>query len=157
MSFLWKFLYQEFKAGAFTAKGSPSSRQASINKAKVFEIMKTLKNIFVTFARALIMDQSFTEYEIDLKSGHMFHIDKAHCNCGLIQLARPLTDPQSKLNVFEATNLDLIDFETVLEYKVTDTTDNVELLDCSSSKLNCLRIAQEIIVSILQVGVFIHD
>lgn len=156
LCYLWKFLYQEFKVSAFTVSATESRRQTSINKAKVFELLKVLKHIFINFARCLL-DHSFVEYDIDLTNGHLFHMNKTRCNCGYIQLDRSKSlSADSKVNIFEETNFNLIDFEAVLEYKMSDKG-SLELMECCESKLNALRITQEIVVSILQVGVFIHD
>lgn len=159
LCYLWKFLYQEFKASAFAAT-IESRRQTSINKAKVFELLKALKHIFINFARRLL-DNSTVEYNIDLMNGHLFHVNKTRCNCGYIQLDRSMTCAETnKANIFEETNFNLVDFDSLLEYKLSDkgtALANLELMECCESKLNALRITQEIVVSILQVGVFIHD
>jgi len=151
MCYLWKFLYQEFKS-AFN--GAFRDRQIYINRSKVFQLMSIIQTIFINFAKNLL-NSSLYDYKLDTSSGHLFQTGKKRCNCGFLG-----TKSDSLINIFEPVDFASISYEEMLCHEIKDGLDsqkNLTIIDCLESKLNSLMICREIVGSILQVGVFLHD
>lgn len=154
MCYLWKFIYQEFNS-CFKDSNEDKYRQININKAKVFELMKTVQIIFTNFFKCLL-EKGLSNYFLDISSGHLF-LNGKRCNCGLLNQSDSVT---AWVNLYEEINYNEINFELMLKHQISERC-NAEkailLIDCFESKLNCLKMVREILGSILQVGVFIHD
>ena len=152
ISFLWKFLYQEFIDSFQSAN---RTRQNFVNKSRIFDLMKSIKRIFMNFARYLL-PSTLDEYNIDLTSGHLFQINVSQCDCSLIHKEQL----EMSVNLMGEISFREIDFERILNHKIhvrKEAELDMQLMDCFDSKLNCLKLTREVIGSILQVGVFIHD
>ena len=86
-----------------------------------------------------------------MNSGHLFESNLS-CNCGLFN--NKLNENFIDLN--DEINYMTINFKDILSIKLTNES-NVELLDSVDSKINVFKLAREILISILQIGVFIHN
>ena len=151
----WKFIRDKF-SGSLNA-ATIKDRHFYNKTADIFNLFKTLKQTFISFAKCLLLDDLY-DYDLDLQSGHLFSTssDSISCICGFIRREQANT----MINLFEEINFDQIDFSLVLSHRINvrqEAESNVDLVDCCESKLNCFKLAREITASILQVGVFIHD
>ena len=82
------------------------------------------------------------------------HIYDLNCNCGLFKL-KELTQTHIDLN--DMVNFSLIDFVNILVPNEHLLRISTNFIDCYHSKINAFMLAREILSSILQIGVLIHN
>lgn len=119
------------------------------HKSNLINLLRVTKLVFYSFAKNLLDKDE--DYKLDLNSGHLFK-SSANCSCGLF--VNRLNGNFIDLN--EEINYMTINFKDILSIKLTNES-NVELLDSVDSKINVFKLAREILTSILQIGVFIHN
>lgn len=131
-----------------------SDEETALKRATIVPYLRHLKSIFQPYFIQLL-DNDIIEYRIDLDSGHLFHEESSHCVCNLFNSSK-----QSRLvGLDDDLFLDTIDFSSIL----SDSTDRrnhpseTVFIDCLESKLNALTVSRDILSTILNVGVFIHD
>lgn len=139
--FLWKYI---------TSNTSP------VKQMDLFNLKKIIKIVFFKYAKNLL-DKS-KEYRLDLKSGHLFNND-LKCNCGLYKLNNLKFDYNSLLDLDDDINFVSINFSNLLTTNtdLSRTESDIKLIDSLDSKINVFKLAREILASILQIGVFIHN
>ncbi len=158
MCYLWKFLYQEFSA---TFTSTNKDRQTYMKRSKIFQLMASIKTIFISFAKNLL-NTSLFDHRLDTSSGHLFQTGKERCHCGLLETqerSKPSASG-SLINMFEPVDFARVNFAEMLCHELSErehAEGNLNLMDCLESKVNCLMICREVVSSILQVGVFLHD
>lgn len=151
-------------------KSSSSSSNATKSESNlVVWHLKQIKSLFFNFFQRLLQHDS-AEYSLDLHSGHLFHRNNTECVCGLLILCpdspnhhhRSTTTMMMRLD--DDLSIELADFVSRLFAANLDQTlaqrinpRPVRLLDCLDSKLNALGVARDILTTILNIGVFIHD
>ena len=141
MCFAWKSLANQFKL-------------VNKNRASLFSQMNVIKSVLFSFAKNLL-DES-DEWRLDLSSGHLFKINDLNCNCGLFKSNETIIHSFIDLN--DNINYSLIEFKEILVPNNESLLRNSpRFIDCYDSKINALMLAREILSSILQIGVFIHN
>lgn len=139
MCFIWKSLASQ-------------SKLVNKNRAVLFRQMNVIKSVLFSFAKNLL-DES-VEWKLDLSSGHLFKTYDLNCNCGLFKL-KELTQTHIDLN--DMVNFGLIDFVNILVPNEHLLRISTNFIDCYHSKINAFMLAREILSSILQIGVLIHN
>lgn len=123
--------------------------------------LKQFRAVFANYFNRLLVDD-YDEYAIDLDSGHLFHRPQKQnlnneCVCGLFS-----SESSNFLRLDDDRALDLAEFPSKLFSNPDVLTRKTHkpsprLLDCLESKLNALNVARDLLTTLLNVGVFIHD
>ena len=128
-------------------------------KFLILTLTKQLKQIFFSYFRCLLNDDP-DEYKIDIESGHLFHTksNNSNCECGLFKLKNFNLD-KDLIEILD--DFSMLESERILAFsqtsqRLTKIEENICLIDCFESKINCLKIAHDILSSIIHLGVFIY-
>jgi hypothetical protein len=168
MSFMWRSLYDNFDHLLADSTSEKSHIKGSARKAMQISFMKKVKSIFMKYLTRLLVRHS-SEYKLNLETGHLFCLkqeQKFTCKCGLFS-----TKINQQLSVdsfvelsFDDFNPVLDNFDKVLSYEknevieiVRNEESNVKLIDCYESKVNALKIASDILSTVLHIGVFVYN
>lgn len=127
----------------------------NIEKPNLVWHSKQLKQIFLNYFLRLLEHDS-SEYSINLACGHLFLKTSSNCVCGLFN-----TENANSIDLDDDILLDSID----LSQNIFSNSDihnqkrisSLKFIDCLESKLNALIVARDILATVLNVGVFIHD
>lgn len=122
-------------------------------KTRLVWHIKKFRRIFSKYFNQLLEYES-NEYELDLDSGHLFHDNETECVCGLFRS----TEQSNSMRLDDESSIELTDFSSkIFSNSTTKITQNLKLIDCFDSKLNALSVTRDILATLLNVGVFIHD
>ncbi|CAF0840593.1 unnamed protein product [Brachionus calyciflorus] len=118
------------------------------NQVKNFRIIKEL---FYKFLKKLI--DSECEYLMSVNTGHLFKKESEFCECGLVlqNLKQDFLDLDSV--DFRLDNLKLFDNQKIFKIDFN----NIKLIDCIHSKLNCLKITRDVLSTLLHIGIFVSS
>jgi hypothetical protein len=156
MSFVWKCLCEEHELDKETT---------SARKANLVLLMKKYQSIFSKYYSRLLTSHS-TDFKLSLQTGHVFYKSNANCKCGLF--TRTKNDPHYFFDLgfedlcFVINNSRvLLSFNELLdkdnEMSLIKNVENVKLIDCCESKINALKVARDILSTVMHIGVFVYN
>jgi hypothetical protein len=118
--------------------------------------MMKIKSIFVNYLKYILKhSNALFDYYIDVESGHLYFDGNRDCECGIFD---NFESKNEKINLDNhgGQNINLLNFNSFLNKK--PNVDKVpNLLDCFESKINSLRLVNNLVTTIFQIGVFISD
>ncbi len=128
-------------------------------KSFVLTLIKQLKKVFINYLKCLL-ERDLDEYKIDTESGHLFYSNnkKLKCECGLFELKN--ADDFGLIELSD--DFSLIEGEILLSYnehslRLAKKEETLTIIDCHESKVNCFKIARDIISSIHRIGVLVYN
>ena len=162
---LWDAVFEDFE------EVINESARKSIN----LSFLKKIKHIFVSYLKKLL-SKHISEYRVNLETGHVFYAsdkNETSCKCGLFTAK---SNDSSFVGFFSDDFLDLEfeDFYSILnnsdqllcfneqlnfrrKFNLIRNETNIKHIDCFESKVNGLKIARDILSTIMQIGVFVHN
>ena len=127
----------------------------------ILTLIKQLKKIFTKYLKCLL-EHDLDEYKIDIESGHLFYVNSKNlkCECGLFVLENIKKDDLGLIEFSD--DFSLLEKEILLTFnknsiRLTKKEENLRLIDCYESKINCFKVIRDIISSIYQIGVFVYN
>jgi hypothetical protein len=178
MSYMWKSLYDNFDY--LQIEYSQNQIKSSVRKSMQLSLMRKIKSIFMKYLSRLL-DSHYSEYKLNFETGHLFHIRDmindserdtkvSTCDCGLFSATlktKNLTEYFLDLS-FDGFHLILDNFDKILSFEklqgetndihvIRNNEEKVRFIDCYESKVNALKIARDILSTIMHIGVFVHN
>lgn len=146
MCYVWKTL-PELIGEIFGSEG--------VKNTRLVWHMKKFRRVFSKYFNQLL-EYEYNEYDLDLDSGHLFHDNETECVCGLFSS----TQRSNSMRLDDESSFELSNFSSKIFLNSTierKKTTNLKLIDCFDSKLNALSVTRDILATLLNIGVFIHD
>lgn len=111
-----------------------------------------LISIFTKYLKTILY-KPLNQYRVSQHTGHLFRLQSEYCECKLLKIKQ----------VQERH----IDFAALTQtYKITANEwekyflrneESVTLISCFESKINAIKVMRDILLSILSLGIYIHE